>query len=145
MEYQNYGNYMNEMLGYPEEQNNSNMYNNTYTEPSMPMQNIPNVPNMANPANMTNPVNVVNGVNPEDFYEQSLNNIDTEELNRMYPEIYGIVYPMISKICNTNGNRKITKDVLDEMVSEIYRNVEAEDTPYIETIKQNTLPPLKNR
>ena len=45
----------------------------------------------------------------------------------LYPEIYRIIYPMVCKTCNMNSNREITKDLLEQMTDEIYRNVEPED------------------
>lgn len=52
------------------------------------------------------------------------NTYNTETLNMYYPEIYKIVYPMVCKICNQNQNREITKELIDDMTEEIYRNVE---------------------
>ena len=46
------------------------------------------------------------------------------DIENMYPEIYKIIYPMIQKACMQN-NKPITKEVLDEMTSDIYNNIEA--------------------
>lgn len=92
MDYQNYEDYMREVLGYQNMPNN-NMYN------AYPMD--------------------------ENYYERAaINNIDmdTEELESMFPDTYRIIYPMVSKVCNQNMNRKVTKAVLEEMVNEIYIN-----------------------
>ena len=48
------------------------------------------------------------------------------DIENMYPEIYKIVYPMIQKACMQN-NRPITEEVLDEMTSDIYNNIEADN------------------
>ncbi len=48
------------------------------------------------------------------------------DIENMYPEIYKIIYPMIQKACMQN-NRPITEDVLDEMTSDIYNNIEADN------------------
>ena len=48
------------------------------------------------------------------------------DIESMYPEIYKIIYPMIQKACMQN-NRPITEDVLDEMTSDIYNNIEADN------------------
>ena len=50
-----------------------------------------------------------------------------QDLEKYYPEIYKIVYPMVRKVCMKN-NRYYEKDVIDEMVEEVYRNIqESED------------------
>ena len=48
------------------------------------------------------------------------------DIENMYPEIYKIIYPMIQKACMQN-NRPITEEVLDEMTSDIYNNIEADN------------------
>ena len=51
-----------------------------------------------------------------------------QNLEKYYPEIYKIVYPMVRKVCMKN-NRYYEKDVIDEMVEEVYKNIqESEDT-----------------
>ena len=49
-----------------------------------------------------------------------------DDIENLYPEIYKIIYPMIQKACSQN-TRPITEDVLDEMVNDIYNNIEAEN------------------
>lgn len=50
-----------------------------------------------------------------------------QNLEKYYPEIYKIVYPMVRKVCMKN-NRYYEKDVIDEMVEEVYKNIqESED------------------
>ena len=63
----------------------------------------------------------------------------TQDLTPFYPEIYKIVYPMVCKVCNTNSNRELTKELLEQMIDEIYKNVEPE-----EECPTRTPPPLKN-
>ena len=46
-------------------------------------------------------------------------------LDDYYPEIYKVVYPMVKKAC-TRNNRGINKETIDNMVDEIYRNIEAD-------------------
>ena len=80
---------------------------------------------------------------PEDMYGYS-NVVPTsaqpiQDLTSFYPEIYKIIYPMVCKVCNTNLNRELTKDLLEQMVDEIYKNVEPE-----EGCPTRTPPPLKN-
>ncbi|MDO5555078.1 MAG: hypothetical protein Q4G09_00015 [Clostridia bacterium] len=78
---------------------------------------------------------------PEDNYEYS--NIvptqPTQDLTPFYPEIYKMIYPMVCKICNTNSNRELTKELLEQMTNEVYINVEPEDKPI-----QTSRIPLKN-
>ena len=67
---------------------------------------------------------------PEDMYNY---NDMTEEITSMqditpfYPEIYKIVYPMVCKVCNIHLHQELTKDLLEQMIDEIYRNVEPEN------------------
>ena len=46
------------------------------------------------------------------------------ELENSYPEIYKIVYPMISKKCNNMRESNITKDDIENMTDEIYYALE---------------------
>jgi len=55
-----------------------------------------------------------------------MNNIQREELENCYPDIYRMVYPMIQKICNQN-TRPITKELIDSMTDEIYSAIEDKD------------------
>ena len=64
----------------------------------------------------------------------------SQDLTPFYPEIYKITYPMVCKICNTNSNRELTNELLEQMIDEIYRNVEPEEN----TTQIRQLPPLKN-
>ena len=83
----------------------------------------------------------------EDFVDNSGNqittNMQTQDLNEFYPEIYRIVYPMVCKVCNINSKSHLTNELLDQMTDEIYRNVEPEDDIQANsrTVKN---PPLKN-
>ena len=80
---------------------------------------------------------------PEDLYDYS--NIapvsvqPTQDLTPFYPEIYKIIYPMVCKVCNTNSSRELTKDLLEQMIDEIYKNLEPE-----EECPTRMPPPLKN-
>ena len=111
MNYQNYEDYMRSVLGYyqmPE------MYSDMY-EPRTDYYYERN--------------------NPQASSNIQYNTYNTETLNMYYPEIYKIVYPMICKICNQNQNREVTKELIDSMTEEIYRNVEDVGT---ELSMQNT-------
>ena len=65
----------------------------------------------------------------------------TQDLTPFYPEIYKIIYPMVCKTCNMNSGRDLTKDLLEQMCDEIYRNVEPEQETQANVRNQ---PPLKN-
>jgi len=49
---------------------------------------------------------------------------NNDVLTDMYPEIYRIIYPMVCRVCMQNGQRELTKEMVESMTDEIYRNVE---------------------
>ena len=82
----------------------------------------------------------------EDIYAYSndmmqMQQQQTQDLTAFYPEIYKIIYPMVCKVCNTNSGRELTKDLLEQMCDEIYRNVEPEQE--VDSTNRNQAP-LKN-
>jgi len=91
---QNYEDYLRSVLGYNNQPEIYNNYNNIYTYPEL------------------------------NYYRNSGNMVNSENLEDEYPEIYRIVYPMIQKVCERNGNRQITRQLLDNMTDEIYENIE---------------------
>ncbi len=111
MDYQNYEDYMRSVLGYS-----------------------PYVPNNYTYTN-----------EQEDIYNYSDDEVmmqqQARDLTEFYPEIYKIIYPMVCKVCNVNSNRELTKDLLEQMTDEIYKNVEPEQETEC-TVR--TKPPLKN-
>jgi len=52
-----------------------------------------------------------------------MNTIQTQELEKCYPDIYNIVYPMIQKACIKN-TRPLTRELIDSMTDEIYFAIE---------------------
>lgn len=64
-----------------------------------------------------------------DYYDAQYMNVtnNTDMLNDMYPEIYRIVYPMVCRVCMQNGQREISKEIIENMTDEIYRNVEPQE------------------
>ncbi len=82
MNYENYEDYMRNVLGYRTNMNYSNMYMNNQT----PYQNM---------------------------------YLATNSLERMYPDTYRIVYPMVVSACNM-VNMPITEEMLDRMTDDIY-------------------------
>ncbi len=65
----------------------------------------------------------------EDIYAYSndlMPNAQIQDVTSFYPEIYKIIYPMVCKVCNMNSSRELTKELLEQMINEIYSNVEPE-------------------
>lgn len=48
---------------------------------------------------------------------------DTKELENCYPEIYRIINPIVCEVCD-RYSRPITKDILENMVEEVYQRIE---------------------
>ena len=74
-------------------------------------------------------------MNIENSYQRSIqsNNL---ELEKSYPEIYKIVYPMILKTCeDTRGN--ITNDVIESMTEKIYSSLEEREVRNQEALLEN--------
>lgn len=60
------------------------------------------------------------------YYPNGYNSYDTRsnsEIEECYPEIYGIVYPMVQKACR-NITQPVTKADVEKMVEELYNNLE---------------------
>ena len=49
----------------------------------------------------------------------AMNNLQMQELENCYPEIYRIVYPMVQRACSRN-TRSVTRELVDSMTDEIY-------------------------
>lgn len=74
---------------------------------------------------------------PNNTYMQNMNNnyyqenrmqeANLPEINKLYPEIYGIVYPMIQKACAKRSISVINEIDVNEMVEEIYKAIEPEE------------------
>ena len=51
----------------------------------------------------------------------------SEDLERMYPEVYRVVYPMVCSACDSiNMRAPITEQMVDTMTDDIYDRVEAD-------------------
>ncbi len=50
-------------------------------------------------------------------------NMQNEELEKCYPDIYRIVYPMVQKACIQN-TKPMTRELVDNMTNEIYLAIE---------------------
>lgn len=53
----------------------------------------------------------------------AMNDIQIQELENCYPEIYRIIYPMVQRVCNKN-TRMVNRELVDSMTDEIYFAVE---------------------
>lgn len=111
MDYQNYDDYMRNVLGFSNMgcQSCPNMYMNTPcsfqamgTQPTfqgMPMQT--------------------------QFQSMNLNQ-SCDDLERMYPDTYRVIHPMVVSACN-NVRMPVTEDMLDQMTNDIYDRAEMDD------------------
>ena len=95
--YNSYEEYMRDVLGYP--YNRSNIMQNTY-----------------------------NNTYNNNYQTQAVeSNINEQELQECYPEIYNIVKPMVKTTCKMYAGRTITKEVIEEMTLKIYNSVETNE------------------
>ena len=72
------------------------------------------------------------------------NTISNSELEACYPEIYKVVYPMVSTACR-NNTRPITKELVDSMTNEIYFAIEGNENVTINLQMGDTDMPAQNR
>lgn len=64
----------------------------------------------------------------DDTYRNSqMNNIDFNEMQNCYPEIYKIVKPMVTSTCQMYSTRTITKEIVEEITMKVYSNIEPEE------------------
>ena len=101
-----YEDYMRSVLGYQPMNNYQNTYDMNYD--NLDMSTIPTsatVPTMANMQTIPS--------------MSAMSNIQIQELENCYPDIYRIIYPMIQRTCERN-TRAITKEAIDSMTDEIY-------------------------
>lgn len=50
---------------------------------------------------------------------------ENQDIERLYPEIYRTVYPMVCKACN-QYNGEITEELVERLTNEVYANLETE-------------------
>lgn len=78
----------------------------------------------------------------------AMNNLQMQELDDCYPDIYRIIYPMVQKACIQN-TRPITRELVDSMTDEIYYAVEdkemVENRANDEKTAKNTSQATENR
>ena len=120
-----YEEYMRSVLGY-EPIDNRNTYNMMNNDNYTPMSNI-----------------------------TGFSNIQNEELEECYPDIYRLVYPMVQKACVQN-TRPMTRELIDNMTAEIYfaiednevsemRDKNSNETKTLEAKQENRQRIVKNR
>ena len=115
MYYQNYEDYMRNVLGYDPNPTPSCTYN--MPENAYVMQ-----------ASVTAPYQMVEPMRNQEI---------VDDLESMYPEIYRLVNPMVCKACEMN-TRPITKQVVEEMTDAIFAAIEVDETINIEVKKEST-------
>lgn len=58
------------------------------------------------------------------YYGPRLQEPNLQECNQFYPEIYGIVYPVVQKVCSRRSGITLNETLINEMVDEVYDVVE---------------------
>ena len=138
MNYQSYEDYMRSVLG----NSYANEYTNvpTYANPAN-VQSVSNFRNVNTPNSMSaSPMNTSNMINSRQMgmqnqrsFQSSMrenteqNMEESEEIlriQRMYPDIYCLLMPMVNKIVEENNDREITDNLIESMTMEIYNNIE---------------------
>jgi len=71
-------------------------------------------------------------------YFQNGNDASNLNLERFYPELYKLIYPMIQTACIKN-TKPLTQEVIDEMVKDIYSNFVSEDATILNINLTNDL------
>ncbi len=94
------------------------MYNNVYQEY---IDNIIGTPKSQ--FNFRETAYTNSAINP---YFQNRNTGNNLDLERFYPEVYRLLYPMIQTACMKN-TKPLTKETIDEMVKDIYSNFITDD------------------
>ncbi len=65
-------------------------------------------------------------MNYRNMNTQNMNMMQANELENCYPEIYKVVYPMVKKVCMKCRGIANPK-MIDDMVNEVYNNIETND------------------
>lgn len=113
-----YEDYMRSVLGYQSMNSYQDTYNNYENYSSYDA-----VPTTAQMQMMQNP-------NIQSMRQiTAMNNMQIQELEKCYPDIYRIVYPMVQKACSEN-RREINTQLIDRLTDEIYSALE--DTELLE-------------
>ena len=98
-----YEDYMRSVLGYQGMNSYPNTYNMNYDNyERYDSYVVPTMSSIASNQTMT-----------------AMSNIQMQELENCYPDIYRIIYPMVQRAC-TQNTRQITREVIETMTDEIY-------------------------
>ena len=89
----------------------------------MNMANQPSMSNMTKQSNMSNQTSFQSSMreNTEQNMEESE---EILRIQKMYPDIYCLLMPMVNKIVEENNDREITDNLIESMTMEIYNNIE---------------------
>lgn len=66
-------------------------------------------------------------VNNNYYYEPRMQEVNAPEINKLYPEIYGIIYPMVQKACSRINVDMMSEIQINTMVDEVYNAIEPGD------------------
>ena len=114
MFYTNNDNYMQDLYFY--NQQPSNTYNPFMTNNAMGVNNIN--PNMGTGIAMNN----MNGM----LMGQNNNMLPFQNLSSLYPSIYRIINPVVSRVVSNGNNQIINEDYLNNMVDTVFNIVESQ-------------------
>ena len=122
-----YEDYMRSVLSYQPTNNYQDTYNyNSYDNYSS-YDAVPVMAHMQNQGmQMINSMMPMQNPNMQSMSARpmtAMSNIQIQELEKCYPEIYQIVYPMVQKACAENRG-EITRELVDRLTDEIYSAVE---------------------
>ena len=112
--------------------------NNTY------MGNIPN--NIGNSipimGNMQNPSMINNNVFPQN--QTMYGNNTSQGINNLYPSIYRIIYPVVSRIVSNNNYQYMNEDNLNNMVDTVFNIIEG-PIDYDDEVTPNSTPNISTQ
>ena len=59
----------------------------------------------------------------DDYYPR-MEQLQYDETEDLYPDIYRIVNPVVEEVCSRNRNKHLTEELVRAMTEEVYNNVE---------------------
>ena len=71
-----------------------------------------------------------------DYYDKNMYRENVEEIERMYPEIYKIVYPVVKRVCQRN-TRVLSDEMIEQLTDEVYFAIEVDEKRGIENIQSD--------
>ncbi len=57
------------------------------------------------------------------YFEPRMQERNLPDVDGLYPEIYGIVYPMVQKACSKSRSESVSASQIDSMVEEVYSSL----------------------